>query len=240
VVTNCVPLDNIDHADLRIALRYGADVGDAVNQVLVFPTEFEQVQRDYPILFRRDDRGGYYAVALLGLDRDENLFLDDGRWDARYVPAIRQRGPFTGAEGATPSDASHPAILIDLDDPRVGTADGEALFLRHGGQAPYLDHVSRVLDVIGEGYRAMGPTYRMFADAGLFHATAIEVEVGDGQRIVIDEIHVVTQERLAMLDGATLERLARNGMLHAAHMAAASIENINHLIVRRQRRAGAR
>jgi len=61
--------------------------------VLLFPNEFEAAQRDYPILFRRDDRGGVYGVALLGLDLDNNLFLDDdGGWHASYVPAVRQRG----------------------------------------------------------------------------------------------------------------------------------------------------
>jgi hypothetical protein len=58
----------------------------------VLPTEFEEVQREYPILIRKDPSGDYQAVALLGLDRDENLFLDETGWNARYVPAVQQRG----------------------------------------------------------------------------------------------------------------------------------------------------
>ncbi|HWU95850.1 MAG TPA: SapC family protein, partial [Sphingomonas sp.] len=53
-MTRPVALDNVAHADLRVALRHGAAYGDAVNQTLVFPTEFAEAQREFPILFRRD------------------------------------------------------------------------------------------------------------------------------------------------------------------------------------------
>src|SRR4029078_4512110 len=94
-MTNRVLLNNVDHKDLRVALRHGADFGDAVNQLLIFPTEFEEVQREFPILFRREENGAYQCVALLGLDRDENLFLGEDGWLSRYVPALQQRGPFS-------------------------------------------------------------------------------------------------------------------------------------------------
>ena len=91
-MTKRVLLNNVDHAELRVVTRRGAEFGDGVNQALVFPTEFDALQREYPILFRRDANGEMQALALLGLDRDENLFLADGRWNARYVPAALERG----------------------------------------------------------------------------------------------------------------------------------------------------
>ena len=44
-MTNIVLLDTIAHADLRVATGYAAGFGDAVNQCVVFPTEFDAVQR---------------------------------------------------------------------------------------------------------------------------------------------------------------------------------------------------
>lgn len=82
---NRVLLNNVDHADLRVIAAHGVAFGDGVNQTLLLPTEFEAAQREYPILIRKDPSGGYHAVALLGLDRDENLFLDETGWRARYV-----------------------------------------------------------------------------------------------------------------------------------------------------------
>ncbi|WP_163078876.1 SapC family protein, partial [Acinetobacter baumannii] len=60
-----------------------------------------------------------------------NLFLEGDRWISGHIPLSLQRGPFL--IGLT-ADGAAPVIQIDLDDPRVGAADGEPLFLPHGGQ----------------------------------------------------------------------------------------------------------
>ena len=94
-MTRTVLLSNVDHHRLRLTPRHGAAYGDSVNQVLIFPTEFEEIQREYPIFFLKGGDGAFQAVALLGLDRDENLFLEGEAWQARYVPAVQARGPFS-------------------------------------------------------------------------------------------------------------------------------------------------
>ena len=50
-MTNAVLLDNVTHKDLRVKTGFTAEFGDSVNQVLVFPTEFAFIQREYPIFF---------------------------------------------------------------------------------------------------------------------------------------------------------------------------------------------
>jgi hypothetical protein len=147
-MTNRVLLNNVDHGDLRVVTGYGAAFGDNINQVLVFPTEFEAVQREYPIFFRKDADGAFQAVALLGLDRDENLFLDQRGWNARYVPAVQQRGPFSIALRERDGE---PMIHVDLDHPRVRAGEGEPVFLPAGGNSPYLQQVARLLGLIYDG-----------------------------------------------------------------------------------------
>jgi hypothetical protein len=58
-MTNRVLLNNVEHRDLRVDTRHSVAFGDGINQVLVFPTEFEDLQREYPILFRRDADGNF-------------------------------------------------------------------------------------------------------------------------------------------------------------------------------------
>ena len=94
-MTNVARLDNVEHAALRLRRGHGARFGEAVNQVAVFASEFDQVQREYPILFARTPEGALQAVAILGFDRDENLFLDGERWDAATFPRCCAAGPFT-------------------------------------------------------------------------------------------------------------------------------------------------
>ena len=88
-------LNNITHKDLRVTTRFGREFGDDIGMVAAFPTEFAELQREYPIFFRREQGNGpWQAVALLGFDAKENLFLHGERWNAAYLPGAIAKGPF--------------------------------------------------------------------------------------------------------------------------------------------------
>jgi hypothetical protein len=233
-MTRPIALDNIDHQELRILPGHSPAFGDNVNQALVLPTEFGEVQREYPILFRKDSNGQLQAVALLGLDKDENLFLTDAGWQARYVPAVHRRGPFIiglpkpDAEGGAP--AAEPVILIDIDHPRVSRSEGEPLFLPQGGNAPCLERAARTLGLIHEGAAIAGPMFAAFEEAGLVEPAALEVQLGERQVYKLPDCYTINAERLRELDGATLERLNRAGFLYAAFYVLSSMGNIQRLI----------
>ncbi|WP_294331751.1 SapC family protein [uncultured Sphingomonas sp.] len=232
-MTRPVALDNVLHQDLRVAFRHGAEFGDGANQILIFPTEFEAVQREFPILFREEPDAGLQAVALTGLDRDENLFFDGTRWTSRYVPALQQRGPFSIGIPTDGEPDEGPTVHVDLDDPRVGTAEGDLLFLPQGGATPYLEHVSRVLGRIHGGLGAATPVYALFQELGLLEANVIEVTLHDAQRYRIEGFQMLSRERLEALDMAGVERLHRANLLGLAHLVAASLGNISALIDRK-------
>lgn len=234
---NRVLLNNVDHADLRVIADHGAAHGDGVNQTLLLPTEFEAAQREYPILIRKDAAGAFQAVALLGLDRDENLFLDEGGWTARYIPAVQRRGPFSIAlqhdtRGAEP----RPMIHIDLDHPRVSREAGEPLFLPAGGATPYLQSVNRALATIHEGLEVAGPMFAAFDELGLIQPIDIEIKLDDETEYALDDVYTLSPDRLAAVSGADLERLHQSGLLRAAWAVIASMGNIQDLITRKNRK----
>lgn len=227
-----VLLNTIDHHDVTIRLGHGARFGDAVNQAIVFPTEFEDVAREYPIVFARDTDDRLQAVALLGLDADENLYLSGDRWDAHYVPAIRQHGPFSILQGQR-DGADGPVIGIDLDHPRVmigGGEDGEPVFLPHGGNAPYLEHVAGVLRRIHVGHAAMAPMFAAYEAEGLIEPVTLQVSLDETLRYDLPDFHTLGVDALEALDDAALGRLHRAGFLRTAFAAAASLGNIARLI----------
>lgn len=221
-------LNNVDHHDLRVITRHGAEFGEGVNQVLVFPTEFEAVQREYPIVFRRDGEGALRPVALLGLARDENLFLDtEGEWQARYVPALLQRGPFSIAAPESPE--GEPMIRVDLDHPRVSRSEGLPVFLPHGGNSPYLDHVSGILRAIYLGHHLIEPMVAAFETAGLLRAVNLEARVGETEVHAVPGVFTIDRERLAALSAGELAELHAGGFLQAAFFMAASLGNMQRL-----------
>jgi hypothetical protein len=239
-MTNRVLLNNLDHGDLRVVTRHDSGFGDAINQVLIFPTEFEGVQREYPIFFRQDADGAFQSVALLGLERDENLFLEAGGWNARYVPAIQQRGPFSIA---LRGGSGEPMIHVDLDDPRVLAAEaegaGERVFLSAGGNSPYLQHVARLLGVIYDGLEFSTAMFAAFEAHGLIEPVDVEIKLDDHAQYDLPGLYTISQARFAGLDGAALEALHRAGFLAAAQWVLSSLGNVGALVeLKNRKRAG--
>lgn len=232
-MANKVLLNNIDHHDLKVAIAHGPDYGNAVNMSVVFPTEFAEAQREYPIVFRKDANGTMGAVALLGFDSGENLFLGPEGWNARYVPATHQRGPFMigfqnqEVEGEVRRE---PVIFVDLDDPRVSRTQGHPLFLPQGGNAPYLQRVGQLLRVISVGMETMAPMFTAFEEADLIEPVSMEIRLDAGTTYNIPDVYSISEEKLAALGGEQLERLHKAGYLRAAYLVLASLPNVNRLI----------
>ncbi len=227
-----VLLNNIDHQDLRLIMRGGIEFGDGVNQVLVFPTELEQVQRDLPVVFRPDGDGRLRPVALLGLDRDENLFLGpDGGWLCDHVPALLQRGPF--AIAASPSGDGALQITIDPDHPRLSRSEGAPLFLEHGGNAPILDRMLGVLRASYLGQQLLDPMVQALQAANLLRPFDLELRVGPDRAYAISDAMTIDRERLAALTGEELDALHQSGFLQSAFMIAASLGNLQRLVDRK-------
>ena len=231
-----VLLNNVEHIDLSVDLRYGIEFGDNVNQTLVFPTEFEDLQREYPILFRASDTGTFQSIVLLGFDRDENLFLSGNVWDAHYVPALMARGPFSIALQNSVTGEPKPVIHIDLADARVVTNQGTRLFKPHGGNSAYLDRIIETLGKIYDGLDLERRMFSAFTEAELLRPVALDINVSDEERYKLSDLFTIAEDRLASLSGDALARLHEDGFLRAAFMAAASLGNVVHLIDRKRAR----
>lgn len=235
-MTTTARLDNVQHAMLKLRRGHGARFGEAVNQVAVFASEFAPVQREYPILFARQPDGALQAIAILGFDRDENLFLNGERWDAAYVPALLRRRPFTIGDGD-----GEPAVYVDLADARIAAEDedGDPLFKPHGGNAPMLDRALDALHTLQAG-AAMAPAMTaLFDELALVEEVRLQVSFDEHTGVDFDGYLAVMPEKIAALDGPALERLNKAGLLDVAVFAAASLGTMPRLIARKQRKLAA-
>lgn len=241
-MANHVPLDNITHKNLRVRTQHGAALGENVGSVPTFLTEFADIQREYPIFFRRDKNGDYYAVALLGFAPDENLFLDGDRWDATYVPGIVARGPFLigfqeRQEGA--EVFRDPVMHIDMDHPGVNETEGERVFLEQGGHSPYLQRMTRILGGINDGHAISKAMFEAFLAHDLIAPVALEVKITGSEPVNLQGFYTIEREKLAGLDSAKLHELHRAGFLHGAYLVLASHGTLNKLIERKVKRVRA-
>jgi hypothetical protein len=232
-MANHAPLNNVDHKNLRVVTTRGAAYGDAVMSALTFPAEFRDLQACYPIVFAQDGNGSYDALALLGFEQGENLFLGPNGWDAPTIPLTIERQPFMIGRGGSDELSVH----IDLDSPRVrdGGIEGESLFLTYGGTSEYLERVSSVLRTIHEGLIASRAFVGALVELELIESFVLDVELDDGSQNRLAGFYTINEDRLAQLSAEQLARLHRDGYLQAIYMAVASLAQFRNLIQRKNR-----
>ena len=228
---NPVLLDNNSHRDLRIVTTRGAAWGDDLMSTPVFLSEFRNVQAQYPIVFQPSDNGAMQPVALLGLRSGENLFLDARGWDAHYIPLALERGPFMIGR-------AHDELVIhvDLDSPRIGRGEGEAVFLPHGATSEYLERMNSVLLAIHEGIGALPAFMAALLRHELLESFVLDVEAADGSQNRLAGFYTINEERLAALDAQAVAELHAQGHLAAIYMTLASIAHLRDLIERYNKR----
>ncbi|GGY91181.1 SapC family protein [Pseudoduganella plicata] len=226
---NPVLLNNVQHKDLRVLTQRSAALGDDVMFALTFPAEFRTLQAHYPIVFRKtDDATSFEPVALFGFQPGENLFLNDTGWDAPEVPLLIERQPFLiGRQG------EELMVHIDVEHPRVGTHDGEPLFLEYGGVTPYLERINSVLLTIHQGLQTLPGFVKALLEHELLESFVFDIELDDGSQNRLAGFYTIHEERLAALDGTALGRLHRSGFLQPVYMAVASLSQFRALIARK-------
>ena len=89
-----VPLNKDTHADLSVeAAKDYSHVSDT-NSIYIAAVEFPRANREYPIVFAKVGEIPF-PVALLGAKKNFNAYIqEDGRWNAKYIPAYVRRYPF--------------------------------------------------------------------------------------------------------------------------------------------------
>ena len=228
-------LNNVDHAGLKVRTARSAALGDQVMSCPVFAGEFRQAQACYPILFHKPDAGPVQPLALFGLKRGENLFLDGEGWEADYIPAAMRTPPFLiGAGPGADGDARQ--VHVDLDHPRVSETEGEPVFLDQGGMSDLLRRAVADLETLNAGHRS-NPAFSDALDRhGLLEPLTLEMEFADGSAGRLTGLHVIAEDRLAALDGSALGELHAAGWLQPVFMAVASLTHLSALIARRNAR----
>lgn len=221
-------LNNIQHKDLRVITQRGAQWGDDFMSAPVTVDEFRKLQAHYPIVFQADGKGGFVPTALFGLQDGQNLFLNDQGWDADYLPLSVQRIPFS--IGVADDELR---MMVDLDSKRIAQgAEGEAVFLPHGGTTDFTENANAVLRTLHEGFQATTDFIQTLMQHELLESFVLDVERPDGSHGQLAGFYIIHEERLAALDTGTIGLLHQADYLQPIYMAIASLSNFTRLIKR--------
>ncbi|WP_076419276.1 SapC family protein [Colwellia sp. UCD-KL20] len=226
-------LNNIEHKNLRINTEKSEKFGNNKMHSLAFPFEFKEIQAHYPIFFHEDvQTGNFVALALLGFEKNENLFLTKNGWDADYIPLVIEREPFLiGFQEKIENGETitNTVIHIDMDSPRI-SSEGEAVFLEHGGNTDYLNKIADTLNVIHGGQNTTDAFMQALKEYNLLEPFNLDIQLTNGTNNRLSGFHTINEETLYALKGEILEKLNSSGFLMLIYMVIASHANINKLI----------
>jgi hypothetical protein len=230
-------LTNDQHRSITVDTRARPEYGDMVNRAVALSAEFNELHREYPLLLRKtEDAPGFVAHAILGFEKDENLFVEGDRWTSTFIPATLARGPFSLGYIRAEDGANTPAgmkaemrVMIDEQHPRL-RADGQPVFLPLGGESPYLDGIKRILQTVDAGLRIDRLLYRELVAMDLLEEVKIEISVFAELRYDFSGYYTINQEKLAALNAEQLLRLHRLGLLGPVYFLISSLGNFQRLV----------
>lgn len=229
-----VLLNSVDHKDIKIITERSAKYGDNVWFSVTFPAEFRSVQAYYPIFFQKDQTTGqFFAVALYGFQNNENLFINNGTWQASYIPLTQRRQPFLIGQQSVREDGverKQRVIHLDMASPRVSTTEGEALFHPYGGNTQYLDDIGDMLEGIHHGLIDSKLFIDLLIEHKLLESFTLDIKLNNGNQHQMMGFYTINEETLAALSAEVLAQLHAKGYLEAIYMTLASQARVRDLL----------
>lgn len=234
-----VALDREAHRALKV--RPGApdwSVAARLNAYFAHAVEFADLCKEFPLVFMRagQDAAGKTLVApmaVFGLADAENLFVENGRWLADYMPSMLRTYPFATAR----VDGQRHVVCIDRSAPGWSETEGTPLFEADGQPSALLRDVQGVLDRLeGEMARTRAACDRLLAH-DLLAEKRFDATLPDGQKLSVGGFLTVDEAKFGALGDAALLELHRSGVLALITLHLASLGNMARLVERRRRKA---
>ena len=222
-----IALDREAHRSVRIGAMPDYLFAAKTNSVLLAGVEFAEAAKEYPVVFAKAAEGKFVPVALLGMRDNENLYVDEnGKWNARYIPAFVRRYPFVLADNGT----DQLTLCIDESSPAFNAENGQPLFDENGANTPFLQQaLDFVADYQGQNARTEAFTSRL-NELGLLIELSAKADMNDGSSYVINGLMVVDEQKLLALDSAKVDELFKSGMLGWIYAHLMSLSNMPRLI----------
>lgn len=193
-----------------------------VSSVPILMAEFPEACLEYPIVFTKSSEGQWMALAITGLTKDSNSFVDaSGRWNARYVPASVRRYPFILAEGTD----GKLSLAADLSAPHLGK-EGAPLFDEKGQPTELVTGVMKSLAEFQDQANLTASVAQKLDDAKLLTQQNMQVKLSDGRNAVVEGVWIVDEAKLRDLSNDNILSLFKGGALAAVHAHMMSLRNL--------------
>lgn len=233
---NIEPISQENHKDLRVKSSYTFEHVEGAQFMPVNANEYGYASTCYPLFFIKDrTTAKFFAVALFGLEKGENLFYSKEQWQASYIPKLMSVAPFSMVSVKTPDDEQEWVACVDTGSSYVSSLEGEPLY-SEGSETPYLQQVRKALAGL---YRDKANTM-VFIDRllelKLLKPVKLHLVYEDGDKQVMDGIYSVDEKALKKLAADQVQEFHEKGYFSCLY----SVLNSQHKLydIIRLKRAG--
>ncbi|MCC2605692.1 SapC family protein [Planctobacterium marinum] len=231
-----VVLNNVEHLNLKVLDKVLVEDSSAPACTSLVLSELREALRHFPIVFhQKPDSGELFPVAIFGFEQGENLFIRDGQWPGGiYQPLMLRKGPFQIGHQRQSDGTESRVISVDLSDTRINDKVGEALFLAHGGNAPYTQSMAEVLYRLHEERALTGQFCEALQQHDLLQPFVLEAQLAEQNNIRLSGFLSIDEEKLAGLNAGQLQQLNQLGFLQLAYFCMASLTAFSDLLSRKR------
>jgi len=237
---NPVALDRAVHKNLRLHPITRAGFAAEAAAVPVVAPEFADACTEYPIMFMKSGKG-WVAVAVTGLQANENLFVDgQGQWSGRYVPVSVRLYPFLltpredGQLCVSVDQACEQLIDVMQDRGEAGAAEaGLDLFDEAGEPSAGMRNTMNSLFEHQAQLEATSAFIQRLADAKLLVDAQLQINLTDGRKAALKGGWIVNEGALSSLLDTTVVNWFRTGDLALVYTHLVSLRNLAPLLMRR-------
>ena len=197
-------------------------------------TEFAAACRDYPIAFVSSDGGkSFVAMAVLGLENQQNLFVEaGGGWDgAVYLPAYVRRYPFCMTRITV--DGQEQPERVACVEKRAINDKGEALHNARGEPLPVWEERKKLLFEYEADLVRSDEMSRALAGLGLLETFSMQAIPNEGAPLAMTGMYRVAEQKLGALAPEKLKELTQQGILARVYAHLISLNNFGRLLDRR-------
>ena len=227
---NIVPLSKEVHGGWSIEAISNYKHTSETNSLYIAAVEFIKAANEYPIVFGLAEDESVFPVVILGLRKNENLYVNKkGEWLANYVPAYVRRYPFILATGE--NETRQFTVCIDDDCPGFNKkGKGTGLFDKDGNESDLLKNSVEFLKEYQNHIQLTTLFCNNIKDLGLLEPMKADIKLADGEEISLGGFMGINREKLKALASETIENLVKTDQMELIYAHLISLGNIDSLV----------
>lgn len=225
-----VPLNKEVHSDWSIETVSNYKHTSETNSLYIAAIEFTKAANEYPIVFGIAEDESVFPVVILGLRKNENLYINKkGEWMASYIPAYVRRYPFILATDEKEADKF--TVCIDSDCPGFNKkGKGIKLFDDDGNESDLLKNSVEFLKDYQNHIQLTTMFCKSINELGLLEPMKADIKLADGEEISLGGFMGINREKLKALDSESLVDLVKTDQMELIYAHLISLGNIDSLM----------